>query len=111
MRGLPYSESHSLVKVTKPQARKLFAMGKDINLQSSKMPVYSMWQKPYLLRYVTYFEEAGSGMTAEAYFDKVVSDYCYYNCDKDRGKYVSYYVDYRDIKGLQSSAWSLRKFV
>lgn len=68
-------------KITKGQARKLFAKGNEIYLHTNKLRYDNQWQSPAL-------QSNANGST----FDQLVNAYAYYNCDNERGNVVIYLI-------------------
>lgn len=69
-------------QIQKRTARKLYNEGKYIYLQSSNMQFDSMWQRPCIV----------SKKESDMDFDALCNEFEYYNCDKERGKWIRFYV-------------------
>ena len=69
-------------QIQKRTARKLYNEGKYIYLQSSNMPFDSMFQRPCII----------NKKQTEREFDDICNEFEYYNCDKERGKWIRFYV-------------------
>lgn len=76
-------------KVNKTQARKLYNKNVNIYIVPCKVfPNYSsIWIKPIKLNKEEYLEKY-----YEIDFDKIINNFEFYNCNKDLGKYTSYYI-------------------
>ena len=85
--GNIYGQTITINQVSKAKAKKLFAAGKDIYLQSSNMYPFGVWQS------VCPINIAGF----DSSFEEHVNNYTYYNCDNERGKYVTFYAKHEDI--------------
>ena len=72
---------NGLVRVQRRTAKRLFEEGKDVFLT------------PHKLRFDTRFNPPSSIKTLHGKykFDDIVGDFEYYNCNKDTGKYTSFY--------------------
>lgn len=85
-----YVYSHSLKKtlkqLTKTQARKQYENGATIYLLASNMTIDNPWQGLCPIH-----KDSGVAIMNPT-FDNMVSDFKYYNCDNERGKYVQYFV-------------------
>lgn len=77
-----------MVRVNKTKARRLWAEGKEVYLQSCKSTFTGWWSHPYLLPSEEECEEGVGRKT----FDALVNEYEYHNCDYERGYYAHYYV-------------------
>jgi hypothetical protein len=83
-----------LIRITKNQAKKLFEKESEFFMQSSKMPLESIWQKAfevdtaYIKAYKEHKEICDIGVSA---FDLMLNNYHAYNCDSERGNIVHFY--------------------
>lgn len=64
-------------RVTKDKAKTFFENGKNIYILPCNVNPNNMWIKPVCI---------------EGPFDEFVNAYTYYNCNKETGEYVSFYV-------------------
>lgn len=71
-----------MVKVSKADARRAFVQGRYVYLLPSKAVPGSVWISPTRIH-------RSSGMD----FDKITQNYSRYNCSKETGARVSYYID------------------
>lgn len=88
-------------RVNKTKARRVYEEGGTVWLQSCNMRFCdNMWQFPYAL--VKELVQASPAYTDEG-FDEMVSDYKYYNCDHERGRYPSYFIEVEECgrKGVR----------
>lgn len=69
-------------QISKTLARKLFAKGESIEIQSSKMLFDNIWQCPCQI----------SNKDNDESFDSIINGYKNYNCDKERGLTVHYFI-------------------
>lgn len=76
-----------MVRVNKKVARDLYNAGETVWLIPDMMRLYNAWQSPCLVNNKT-----------ERAFDTVVNEFQYYNCDKERGRGVKYFVDNNILK-------------
>lgn len=71
------------------KARKLFDKNVTIYLQSSNM------------RFNTHFQSADpvnkKNCSSWWGFEQICNNFRYYNCDNERGKYIHFYVDEKDV--------------
>lgn len=77
-----------MIRIKKPLARKMYYSGHTITVVPCKCGVDNIVAKTdmnYLLD-----SKCGDDMTNR--FDRVVREFEYYNCNKETGYYVSYYV-------------------
>ena len=72
-------------QINKTAARKRYENGDTVYFQSSKMRFDNLWQNPLGVQKNDKWYKGHS-------FDKVCSSYAYYNCDKERGKYIRFFV-------------------
>lgn len=70
------------VRVNKIRARKLYNEGHTIWMVPDMMRLDNAWQSPCSV----------SKGTDERSFDTRVNEFCYYNCDSERGRGVKYFV-------------------
>ena len=78
------------VQISKTAAKKLFDNGGTILLQSSNMVFDNVYQSPFETNKKSDFF-ISSISSEEKWFDLICSDYCYYNCDNERGKYINFF--------------------
>jgi len=106
--GNIYGETVTLKQVSKRKAEKLFEKGIEIYLQSCKMNPINVWQsavpvkldEDLMKQNKAHYEFCvKNGYTLPVYspdakgqFSERVNNFAYYNCDSERGQYVSYYV-------------------
>jgi hypothetical protein len=137
--GNLYGQTVTINQVSKAKAKKLFAAGKEIYLQSSNMYPFNMWQSvcpikldneqlqadirsnqfsidlyseqvekftksnedwsnPLIADYAKKVSEhKAKVIDANSQFEYNVINYSYYNCDNERGKYVTFYAKHEDI--------------
>ena len=71
-------------------AKNLFENGKEIFMQSSNMRFENMWQSAICVskKDLGYLET----------FETLCTSYKWYNCDKERGKYIHFFVRVEDTK-------------
>jgi len=105
--GTMYGEVVTLSQISKPAARKLFAVGKEIYLQSSNYNPIGVWSNamPAVLdneelksckEHYDWCKKGGYKLpvydpTPEGEFEKTVDNFGWYNLDSERGNYVCYY--------------------
>lgn len=80
----------TIVQIAKQRARRLYEQGKTVYLQSCNMRFNTMWQSACHI-------SKDNERWAEQDFDKIVNEYTYYNCDRERGKYPNYFVKKEDM--------------
>ena len=78
-------------QINKTAAKKRFENGETIFLQSSKMLFDNVWQSAFP---INIGEVKHLGETLET----ICNSYLYYNCDKERGKYIHFFVRVEDTK-------------
>ena len=78
------------VQISKMAAKKLFDNGGTILLQSSNMIFDGVWQCPFEKNKKSDFF-INSISSEEKWFELLCSDYRYYNCDNERGKYINFF--------------------
>lgn len=71
-----------LIKVNSLQAEELYNSGYTIFLHPCRMKLNNVWQSPY---------QAQRNEQHPEEFKKVDTQYTYYNCDSERGKYPHYF--------------------
>ena len=71
-----------LLKVNRTHAEKLYNSGHTVYFHPCRMRLNNMWQSPMEAQRTTDRPEA---------FNVVESQYRYYNCDTERGRYPSYF--------------------
>lgn len=72
-------------KVNKAVARKLFRHGVEVYVLPCKCRFENEWVRPFLLQKTDTF-------------DRIVSEYEYYNCNAELGYYCSYYVKAKEVE-------------
>jgi hypothetical protein len=85
-----------MTKINKPKARKLFNEGKPFYVQSCNMTPINPWQSAYLYdsdNIQDWKNHCNMLQTTTPAFDSLVNNYEYYNCDHERGRYSSFYID------------------
>ena len=81
--------SYKVIQVTKDKARKAYEDGKPVWMHPCLMRIVNHWQTPMPFSRKQIEDNAFfNGST----FDNIVSDYRYYNCDNERGKYPIFFV-------------------
>jgi len=131
--GKLYDKVITINQVSKAKAKKLFAAGKEIYLQSSNMHPFGVWQsvcpiklddeqlqadiksnqshiamiERYIEQYTNKPEEwadkakvielTAKVINSNTQFDSICNEYRCYNCDKERGNYVTFYAKHEDI--------------
>ena len=75
--GEIYGETLTLQRVSKRTAKKLFSEGKRVFIQPSNYYPFGAWY---------------NAMEIHEDFDRVSTEYAWYNCDSERGYYPSFYV-------------------
>ena len=78
-------------KITKTQARKMHAEGKAVYVTASKVNPYSMWISPYEI-------------PKEMDFEKFCNEYCFYNCNAETGKRITFYKEESPFEPRQRTA-------
>jgi hypothetical protein len=105
--GELYGKHVTLTQISKKAAQKLFEAGKEVYLQSSNMTPFGVWQsvcpielnQEELKSNIEHFEwckskgyeSKGYDPTAAGQFHERVANFRWYNCDNERGRYVTYY--------------------
>ena len=77
-----YKKKCRIKQIDKRQARKIFNDGGEIFFQSSNMAFEGLWQNAMPLKKDELWRSD---------FDQVCSDFMYYNCDSERGRYIKFY--------------------
>lgn len=79
-----YSRSLECVveKITKRIAKRIYEDGGEVYLHPSNMPFDSMWMLPLN---ISLYSCDGAD------FDAILNEYRYYNCDKERGRYIHFF--------------------
>lgn len=92
-------------QINKTAAKKYFEAGKEIFLQSSKMPFDSFWQSACNIKKEKIENYYNSS------FEAFCNDYTYYNCDNERGKYIHFFIKESDMeKDLNKTVKTLADF-
>lgn len=76
----------NFIKLSKAKARQYFEHGRSVFLQSSKISPYSELLRPCEIN-------INSDIDKDKTFDAIVNAYAYYNCDPERGRRVSFYIN------------------
>lgn len=79
------------VRVSKTKARKVYGDGNTVYLIPDMMRLDNVWQSPCPI------SKKDNGGDRE--FDARVNEFQYYNCDKERGRGVKYFVSQSDYGG------------
>jgi hypothetical protein len=87
--GTLYGKSVYLEQISKPAARKLFCAGEEVYLQSSNMSLINPWQSACPVK----VDPEDLCRDAAGQFECIVNSFLSYNCDSERGRYVSFYKD------------------
>ena len=103
-----YGKTVTLKRVSKAAAKKAFCNGVEIYLQSSNMYPFGVWQNVCPIKLDGEQLEADKNHyawcinggyelpvttpTEENQFEYTVCDFKSYNCDGERGKYVSFFI-------------------
>ena len=105
--GLLYNENITIKQISKTSALKLFKSGEFIYLQSSNMYPFGIWQSVCpiefnvdnynsSLEYYNYCKDSNLPLPLlhdhEYQFNDICSNFKYYNCDRERGLYIHYYI-------------------
>lgn len=81
------------IRVSKMAAEKMYNVGYPVYVMASNMIFENPWVAPYRIKKQDIEENP---FTMGSSFREIVSDFMYYNCDQERGRYVKYYVKYND---------------
>ncbi len=81
-----------MTKLTKKDALKRFLKGEGVVLCASKMYPNGMWNTGITISTDNYDSENIAYTSELDYFNKLINDYSYYNCSKETGLRVSYYL-------------------
>ncbi len=81
-----------MTKLTKREATKRFLKGENIVLCASKMHPNGMWNTGITISIDNYDDDDISYTSELDYFNKRIDSYSYYNCTKETGLKVSYYI-------------------
>jgi len=82
-------EGIEVEQVNVSKAFKLWEKGYILFIHASNLRIDNMWQEPMKIK-KTQNGEAWSGFN---HFDKVVSEFTYYQCDNERGKYPIFFAE------------------
>ena len=77
-------------KINITKARKAYESDQVVYMQSSNMRFNSVWQSAMPVKKSDVESYAFNG---NATFDSLVNEFTYYNCDRERGKRVHFYID------------------
>lgn len=84
-------------RVSKAAARKAYAAGKTVYMQSCNFRLFSFWTSPAVLNRIQVESDPIDGINENAivkYFDKFVNSFEYYNCiNLETGKYAAFYME------------------
>ena len=84
-------------RVSKAAARKAYAAGKTVYMQSCNFRLFFMFSSPATLNRKTVESDPIDGVNENAvikYFDKFVNSFEYYNCvDNETGYYAAFYME------------------
>lgn len=69
-------------KIDKTRARKEYNAGRNVYLLPSKAILGSMWIQPYMIN-----NSCGKE------FEVILNEFSYYNCTKETGLRINYYID------------------
>ena len=75
----------SYIEITKQEARERYDDGKIIRLMTSKLNPYSYWGEPLPVN-----NKCGKD------FNKLCNEFAYYNCTKETGKTIKFYIIQED---------------
>ena len=78
-------------QVNKKQAERAFCEGEEILMLSSNMRFDNMWVSPCSMTLKEVQSRCATDDPKEI-FDHMCSDYEYYNCDRERGKYIQFFI-------------------
>ena len=76
-------ETKNLIRVNKTVARKLYNLGFDVGLCPCKVNPESPWGVIIMVNKNRY----------DYTFDKMVDKFSWYNCNRELGQYVAYYIN------------------
>lgn len=77
-------ESAELKKVNVTTAKKVFNAGNTVYLLPNKVKLDNAWIKPFAID-----SETSLGKS----WENIINSYAYYNCNKDTGTNIAYYID------------------
>jgi hypothetical protein len=105
--GLYYGKHITIKQISKTTAKKLFCAGEKIYITSSNMHPFGIWQQCYDIcldddqfkndiDYYNYCKENNFTPlpiepTKEYQFTNRINNFSFYNCDNERGKYITFY--------------------
>ena len=106
--GNLYGKWITLKQISKRTARKLYASGEEVCLQSCNMMPFGAWQNACPITpdqthvdevdkpHYDFCVENGYPLpvhepTLAGQFDATCNEFYYYNCDNERGRYISFY--------------------
>lgn len=72
---------HKVRQATKSKAKKVYDNGGCIWLHPCDMRINNVWQSPY------------PRDNSDGDFEKVVSEYSYFNCNKESGRYPIFFIE------------------
>lgn len=78
-------------KISKRKALSLLKKGKEVFIQASKIHWSSIWQRPHSVE-LQDLKETWESDTIEEAFNKCLNSYHYYNCNKETGLRINYYI-------------------
>jgi hypothetical protein len=80
--GQLYGRTVTLQQISKPTARKLYDAGEEILLCPCNMNPLGVWSQGFPVK---------QDQENPVSFDSVVTEFCWYNTDSERGKYPTFY--------------------
>lgn len=87
--GEIYGSRITVKQVQKRTAKKLFERGVNVYFQSSNYRPLGIWQSLCLV--------TNKGYNEEEKFETICNEYEYYNCCSERGNYINFYVNIKDV--------------
>lgn len=84
--GTMFGERVTLQQISKPAARKLFADGVEVFIQSSNLHPFGMWSTAHGMKY-----NPDEPDTALEQFNVICNSFSYYNCTSETGRYIHFY--------------------
>jgi hypothetical protein len=82
--GQLYGKTVTIKRISKAAAKKLFANGVEIYLQSSNFYPFGVWQSVCPIQKNDLAEKGYS-------FESATNSFQYYNCSSEQGRYVHFY--------------------
>ena len=87
------AEGKEYIQLSKTKAKRMFYAEKTILLLSSNLAFDNVWEKPYSCNIKKYMEEEVSPAEYEKMFDILCNSFRHYNCDRERGKYIHFFME------------------